>query len=194
MAVLSQALTLAIISASQARFPGSINMPKIASAVGKSLPIWLPLPTNVFVQGVSVGVAGAGTVTGKMFVQNGARFCVAGLQQAGVAGVSAQGVGAAVGTGVAAVLNAALEYRGTAPGVGSGFDASKVRAANPATLIPTLTSNMQSVGLNGISAPLVATGLSIGIANLVQTGFGFGGVSGSPSPVPAVSTSISSVF
>lgn len=194
MAVVSAALTSAIIAAGQATFPGSQNLPRIASAVGKSLPQWLPIPTNVLAQGATVGVAGVGTVNGKMFVLNGAALVVAGLNQAGISGPSAQGLGTAVGSGVASVLNSSMQYSGTSPGVGSGADTSKVSLSNSGTLIGILLANLQAAQVNGQQAPRLASGLGLGIANLVQTGFGFGGVAGSPSPVPAVSTSISLVF
>jgi hypothetical protein len=194
MAVVSAALTSAIIAAGQAIFPGSQNLPRIASAVGKSLPQWLPIPTNVLAQGACVGVAGAGTVQGKLFVLNGAALVVAGLNQVGINGPSAQGLGTAVGSGVASVLNSSLQYSGTSAGVGVGADTSKVRRSNSATLVGILLTNLQAAQVNGQQAPRLASGLGIGIANLVQTGFGFGGITGSPSPVPAVSTSISLVF
>ena len=194
MAVVSAALTSAIIAAGQATFPGSQNLPRIASAVGKSIPIWLPIPTNVLAQGVTVGVAGAGTVNGKMFVLNGAALVVAGLNQVGINGPSAQGLGTAIGAGVASVLNSSMQYSGASAGVGVGTDVSKVSLSNSATLVGILLGNLQAAQVNGQQAPRLASGLGLGIANLVNTAFGFGGVVGSPSPVPAVSTSISLVF
>jgi hypothetical protein len=194
MAVTSAAITSAIIAAGQATFPGSQNLPRIASAVGKSVVAWLPAPTNVLTNGVTSGVAGAGSVNGKLFVVNGAALVVAGLNQAGVTGPSAQGLGTAVGSGVAATLNASAQYTGASPGVGVGADVSKVSLSNSATLIGILLGNLQAAQVNGAQAPRLANGLGLGIANLLQTGFGFGGVAGSPSPIPAVSTSISLVF
>jgi hypothetical protein len=194
MAVASAAITSAILAAGQATFPGSQNLPRIASAVGKTLPVWLPIPTNVLAQGAAVGLAGVGSVNGKMFVLNGAALVVAGLQQAGINGPTSQGVGTAVGSGVASVLNASLQYSGASPGVGVGADTSKVSLSNSATLIALLLTNLQAAQVNGQLAPRFASGIGLGIANLVQTGFGFGGVSGSPSVVPAVSTSVSLVF
>lgn len=194
MAVVTAALTSAILAAGQATFPGSQNLPKIASAIGKSIPQWLPIPTNVLVQGVTAGVAGGGSVNGKMFVQNGVALVVAGLNQAAVNGPSAQGLGTAVGSGVASVLNSSLQYTGASPGVGVGTDTSKVTLSNSATLIGILLSNLQAAQVNGQQAPRLASGLGLGIANLVQTATGVGGVAGSPSPIPAVSTSISTVF
>lgn len=194
MAVSSAAVTSAILSSGQGVFPGSQTLPRIASAVGKTLPQWLPVPTNVLAQGSCVGVAGVGTVQGKLFVLNGAALVIAGLNQAGISGPSAQGLGTAVGSGVASALNASLQYRGASPGVGSGIDVSKVSLSNVGTLIGLLLANLQAAQVNGPQAPRLASGLGIGIANLVQTGFGFGGVSGAPSPIPAVSRSISLVF
>lgn len=194
MAVVSAAITSAILSVGQGVFPGSQNLPRIASAVGKSVPAWLPIPTNVFAQGTTAGLAGVGSVNGKMFVLNGAALCIAGLTQVGITGPSAQGLGTAVGAGVASVLNASMQYTGTSVGVGVGADVSKVTLSNSATLIPILLANLQAARVNGQQAPRLSQGLGLGIANLVQTGFGFGGVAGSPSIVPAVSTSFSLVF
>jgi len=116
------------------------------------------------------------------------------VNQVGINGPSAQGLGTAVGSGVASVLNSSLQYSGTSAGVGSGSDTSKISLSNSATLVGILLSNLQASQVNGQQAPRLASGLGLGIANLVQTGFGFGGVSGSPSVVPAVSTSVSLVF
>ena len=141
-----------------------------------------------------MGVAGGGTVNGKMFVLNGAALVVAGLNQAGISGPSAQGLGTAVGAGVASVLNSSMQYSGASAGVGFGSDVSKISLSNSATLVGILLGNLQAAQVNGQQAPRLASGLGLGIANLVNTAFGFGGVTGSPSPVAAVSTSISLVF
>jgi hypothetical protein len=194
MAVVSAAITSAILAAGQGIFPGSQNLPRIASAVGKSIPSWLPLPTNVLVQGVTTGVLGGGTVNGKLFVTGGAALVVAGLASAGMTGPAASGLGAAVGSGVASVLNSTAQYFGSSPGVGVGSDVSKVSLSNSATLIGILLGNLQGSGVNGPLASQLATGLGTGIAGIVQTGFGFGGVTGSPSPIPAASTSLSTVL
>jgi len=194
MALVSAAITSAIITAGQAVFPGSQDLPRIASAVGKSVPSWIPLPTNVLVKGSTVGVAGAGSVNGKLFFAGGTALVIAGLQQAGINGQSAAGLGTAVGSGLATVLNSAAQYSGISAGVGVGGDVSKISLSNSATLIGILLANLQASGVNGQMAPRVAQGLGIGIADMVQTGFGFGGVTGSPSPVPATGTSISLVF
>jgi hypothetical protein len=194
MALVSAAITSAIISAGQAVYPGSQNLPRIASAVGKSVPSWIPLPTNVLVKGATVGVAGVGSVNGKLFVTGGTALVVAGLQQAGINGPSAAGLGTAVGAGLSSVLNSAAQYSGTSAAVGVGGDVSKVSLSNSGTLIAILLGNLQASGINGQTAARLAQGLGLGIAQMVQTGYGFGGVTGSPSPIPAVGTSISLVF
>lgn len=194
MAVSSSAITSAILSVGHSVYPGSQVLPRIASAVGKSVPSWLPLPTNVLAQGATAGVAGSGAVNGKLFVLNGAALCVAALQQVGINGPSAQGLGTAVGSGVASALNTSLQYVGNSAGVGVGTDVSKISLSNSAPLISLLLTNLQASQVNGQLAPRLASGLGLGIANLVQTGFGVGAVTGSPSPISAVGTSISTVF
>ena len=194
MAVATLALTSAIIAAGQATFPGSQNLPRLASAVSKSVVAWLPNPLNVLVQGVTVGVAGAGAVNGKMTVFNGAALVVAGLNSAGVNGPSAQGLGTAVGSGVASALNSSLQYIGISVGVGVGSDTSKVSLSNSAALSALLLANFPAAQINGQQALRLSQGLGLGIGNLLNTGIGIGGVAGSPSPISAVSTSVSTVF
>lgn len=169
-------------------------IPRIAAAIGAALPAWLPSPTNVTIQGTTTGTAGAGIVTGKLTVFNGAAAVVAALQQVGISGPSMQGFGTVIGSGVASSLNSTLQYSGTSPGVGSGNDVSKVVTANSATLISLLISNLQGQSVSGVEAPRLAQGLGIGIANLLQTGTGIGMVTGTASIISANSTSVSIAF
>ncbi len=193
MAVVPNALA-ASIQAAGAAFSGSQQLPQIATAVGLSVPAWLPLPSNVFALGVTAGLAGVGVTTGKMtFVPGG--FVVASLAAAGITGPTGQGVGQAVELGTAALLNAAAQYLGTSFGVSAGADVTKVALANPAPLIALLISNLAAAGIAGSLQPSYATGLGNGIAALVGTGFGVGGVAPvAPAPGPAAGTSFSIVF
>ena len=193
MAVASAAITGSILAIANASFPGTKNMPLIATAVGNAMLSWLPIFFNVLNQGVTVGVAGSGTVNGKMFfVPNGATIGT--LQAAGINGINATGIGTSVENGTAAILNSSAQYTGSSIGVGVGADVSKVSFANSATLIGILIGNLQAAGINGTLASQLGTGLGNGLATLVATGYGFGGVVGSPSPIPAAGTSISVVF
>ncbi len=193
MAVTSAAITAAIVGVANARFPGSKNMPQIALAVGRSLLQWLPIQTNVLVQGVTIGVAGTGAVNGKIqFVSNGATIGT--LAAAGIRGTNSLGIAISVENGVASALNASAQYTGSSIGVGVGSDTCKVALANSGTLIGILIPNLQGAGVNGTLAAQLGTGLGNGLATLIQTGYGFGGVTGSPSPVSASGTSLSLVF
>lgn len=194
MAIASAAVTSAILAVAQGPFPGSQNLPRIASAVGRSLPIWLPLPTNVLVQGVTAGVAGVGSVNGKLFVAGGAGLVIGALAQAGLTGPTGTGIGTAVGTGVVTALNSSAQYTGISAGVAVGTDTSKVSLANSASLTAILLPNLQAAQVNGPLASQLARGLGAGIAQLLFTGFGVGGVVGAPSPISTVSTSINTVF
>lgn len=183
----------AITAAGAGVFPGSQDLPKIAQAVGLSVPTWIRLPTNVLSLGVTTGIAGTGTVTGKaFFVPTGQ--VIAALNGAGLNGQAAQGIGAAVETGLTLALNTNAQYIGISIGVGVGADATKVSLSNPAPLIPILLSNLQAVGIAGQQGPQLASGLGTGIAGLVATGFGFGGVAGIAGGVPGAGTSVSTVF
>jgi hypothetical protein len=194
MAVVASAISGAILGNGQGIFPGSQTLPRIASAVGTSVVSWLPIPTNVLVQGATSGLVGAGAVSGKLTFTGGVGLIISGLTQAGVVGPSARGLGTAVGAGLAQVLNSSSQYSGTSAGVGSGTDTSKISVANSATLIPILLGNLQAAGVRGPQTSRLATGLGVGIAQLVRTGVGFGGVTGPAGSIPAVGTSVSLVF
>lgn len=190
-ALIAQQINLA----GQGTFTGSTVLPRIASAVGSAIPTWIPVPTNVTVQGTTVGVAGAGAVNGKLFfVGQGAALMIAGLNSAGLTGSNGIRLGTAVGNGVWTAFNQLAQYVGTSAGVGVGADVSTIPNANEGTLIPILQSNLAGRLITGINSAQLAQGLARGIADIVKTGVGIGGVTGSPSPVPAVGTSVSLVF
>lgn len=197
MAITTAAAAIAqqINLAGQGVFTGSTVLPRIASAVGNSMTTWLPILTNVTVQGNTVGVAGAGTVQGKLlFVGQGAGLMIAALNSAGLTGSNGTRLGTAVGNGVWISLNQLAEYKGTSAGVGTGADVSSVPNANEATLLPILQANLAGRLITGITSAQLAQGLSRGIADIVKTGVGIGAVTGSASAVAATSTSISLVF
>ena len=197
MAIIASSALIAqqINLAGQGTFTGSTVLPRIASAVGSAIPTWIPVIANVTVQGVTVGVAGAGAVNGKLFFAGqGAALMIAGLSSAGLTGSNGIRLGAAVGNGVWAALNQVTQYVGTSVGVGVGTDVSFVANANEGALIPILQGNLAGRAILGINSAQLAQGLARGIADIVKTGIGIGGVTGSPSPVPAVSTSVSLVF
>lgn len=193
MAVTPASLTAAILAAGNAVYPGSVNLPKIATAIGNAVPSWLPIPTNVLTQGVTAGTAGAGTTQGKMiFVASGQ--VTAAFSAAGLTGQAFSGLATAVENGTSSTLNASAQYSGTSAGVGAGTDTTKISLSNAATLIALMLSNLASVGITGPTQAQLGTALGNGISTLVQTGFGFGGVAGAGSPVPASGTSVSVVF
>lgn len=194
MALTIPSMTGAIVAVAQAQFPGSQVTPKLAQAVSQSVLSWISVPTNVTVQGVTAGTAGAGSVNGKMTFTGPASLVSAGLTQAGVTGPTAPAIGGSVGRGVLTTLVSSAQYSGTSAGVAVGSDVSKVSNANSATLIPLLIANLGSQSIGGTSSTQLAAGLGRGIADLVKTGTGIGGVVGVPSPTGAVGTSISVVF
>lgn len=168
--------------------------PRLATAVARSILSWVSVPANVTVQGVTAGTVGVGTVNGKMTFSGAPNLVSAALAQAGVVGPTSPGQGLAIGSGVLAVLNSSAQYAGTSAAVGTGSDISKTSNANPATLIPILIGNLGSQQVAGSNQPRFATGIANGIANLLLTGTGLGGVVGIASPIGATGTSVSVVF
>lgn len=194
MAVTPAALTGAILTAGNAIYPGSPNLPKIATAVGNAVSSWLPIPTNVLTQGVTAGLSGSGTTQGKMIFLT-ANFVPAAMAAAGLTGPAFTGIGQAVEIGTVATLNASSQYSGTSAGVSSGTDVTKISLSNSATLVALMLSNLAGAGVLGPTQSQLATGLGNGIATLVQTGFGTGGVAPvTPAPTPGAGTSVSLVF
>jgi len=195
MAITTAALTGAITAVAQAQFPGSQVTPQLASAVSRSVIAWISTPTNVNVVGVTAGTSGTGSVNGKMqFTGPGGGLVLPALNAAGVKGPSSTGIGTSVGAGVLSTLNASAQYSGASFGVGVGTDVSKVVRANAATLIPIMLGNFQAQSVGGPNGPQLARGLSNGIASIVLTGTGFGGVVGLGSPVGGTGTSTSVLF
>jgi|GEM_PF-2232230 len=193
MAVDPGTLAKDILTIGRVVAPGAPNLPKIAGAVGTSVFAWLPQLQNVTSNGVTAGLSGLGTATGKLFFVPAGQV-VSQLSAAGLTGPS-KAVGLAVELGLAKHLNARAQYLGTSIGVSSGVDVTKVSLSNPATLIGLLSSNLPAMGIAGPLAAQYATGLGVGIALLVQTGFGVGGVAPvTPAPLPGAGTSISTVF
>jgi len=195
MALSTESIQKAIVGVAQAKYPGSQIFPFVARGVANALVSWISNPLSVTVQGTAIGVAGAGTVQGKMlFPSPGGPFVVAGLQQAQVSGITSAGVGQAIGAGLTTVLNSSAQYSGTSAGVGTGSDISKVVRADSGSLQALLISNLAGANVKGLTALQFARGLSIGIANFILTGTGVGGVTGSASIVSASGATISVVF
>ena len=190
MALTSAAISGAIIGASP--YSGSQVIPRLALAIGESIVSWISVPTNVLVQGTTSGFVGAGVVNGTM------QFVVAGQIQAAFAsnnivGQTAPGIAQTIENGLSSVLSSA-QYSGTSAAVGTGTDTSKVSLVNSGNLIPILLGNMQGQSIAGMTATQVATGLAQGIGTIIQTGFGFGAVTGPAGNIAAVGTSVSTIF
>lgn len=193
MALSATAITQAILASGATTFPGSQDLPKIARAVGQSIISWAPVIANVRATGITAGLAGGGSVNGKVFFSS-PRQMVTFLNQAGLAGVTSAPLGNIVENGLVSILNASIQYTGLSTGVGSGTDAMRISIANPATLTPILLANLQGSGIFGLQAGSLATGLSNGISSIFLTGVGTGIVVGIAGTTPGTGTSISSVF
>ena len=186
------AITQAILSAgSDLKGPSWVQL---ATAIGIAVASWAQLPANLAIQGVTVGGAGTGTVTGKLSVTPSALPVAASVAAAGLIGVNAASLSRAVGLGIAAAFNGSATYQGVSAGVGTGTDISKVVTANAPSLIAALGLAASSTGLVGVNISRICTGLGPGIATLLLTGTGAGVVTGPTGPAPGSGTSVSRVF
>ncbi len=163
----------------------------VANAVGIGVATWIA-GGGVVVTGVSTGTGGVGTVAGKYLVAPAPLPVAASVAAAGVVGVTAPLVAAAIGLGVANALNIEAGYVGVSSGVGLGQDTVVAVVGEPSSLIAALSTAFATTGILGPTAQLLALGLGPGIAALVSTGRGTGAVtSPSPAPFPATAPSLS---
>lgn len=190
MALSSATIAAAIIGASP--YQGSQVIPKLAQAIGDSITQWISIPTNVLVKGTTSGLVGAGAVNGTLSFTIVSQILLA-FTSANIIGQAASGIASVIENGLSSSLNSA-QYVGTSAAVGTGTDVSSVTLSNSATLYPILLSNLSGQSISGQTAPTVAFALAQGIANIIQTGTGFGSVTGPAGNVAAVGVSISTVF
>ena len=188
MAIAGASITSAILAAGSGIM--GQTLPTLARVVGNAVGSWAKSPINVLVVGNTVGQAGSGTVTGKLFLSPSAPIILGGLNGAGVQGQTASMIAAAVAIGVATAFTSSAQYTGVSAGVGNGTDISTVKSTNPATLIPLIAA-----GFQGTSGFMVAQGLGNGIADLIKTATGIGVVTGAGGTAPGTGTTpFSSVF
>jgi len=174
-----------------------LTFPSLCNAIGNAIYSWASVPSNYAMTGVTAGVVGAGTVTGKLIVSPNVGIVQAGLSGKEVLGVTAPSLAKAVAIGIASVFSSSGQYTGASAGVAVGTDVSFVLISNSATLVPLMILSMfGSFGGTGASTGSVAGGLSNGIAQLLQTAQGIGIVAGTPtgSASAAGSSPISKVF
>ncbi len=188
MPVVAPAVAAAILAAGPDLTGSSFT--RLATVVGIALSAWAPVPANVVIQGVTTGAAGAGAVTGKLYVVP-APLPVSASALAVLFGNIAPSVARAIGVGVANALNASALYQGASAGVGSGADVSKVSFANGMSLVAALSLAATSTAFSGVDVPRICAALGPGIAALLLTGSGIGVVAGPVGPAPGVGTSLS---
>ena len=171
--------------------PGGPAFAQFALAVGNGVAAWVAAG-GVTLVGTADGAVGVGTVTGKYAVLPVPLPVAAGLTAGGVVGLTAPAIAAAVGIGVGTALNTDAIYVGACGGVALGTDQVITVYADAATLTAALSSAMAGAGMVGPAVPQVAAALAVGVAGLVMTGTGTGGVaSPAAGPIPAVSASTS---
>ena len=168
---------------------------RLAGAVGVGTAGWFATTFGATVMtGVSAGVAGVGSVNGKVIVPPNPGIVIGTLAGVGLVGPSAIKLGIAVGMGVPMAISAAGLYTGVSAGVGFGGSVDKVVFANAASLIPMLSASMAAVGMVGPSAQKLAIGLGGGISLLVMTGLGIGVVTGPVAPSPGMGVTTSFIY
>lgn len=182
-----------------ADFPGGPSFRTLTNAIGLSLPQWLP--TGVVLQGLTVGLIGAGVVNGTLIFMGNVATAAAELQSGGVAGPQSSGLARALCLGLTEILTGS-PYVGVSIGVSLGTDVSFVASVNTLTLASILESNHRglctSLGGLGSVVPGFYLAVARGIGAVIQTGVTIPGAgvvapSGIAGPLPAAGTSVSAI-
>jgi len=182
----------AAILAATPDLPGP-NFQQLSVLLGVAITAWALLPANVVVQGVTTGTVGAGSVFGKLTVVPNPLPVNAAFVGAGLLGPNGQQVARGVGVGVAMAFSTSGTYVGASAGVGAGTDVSKITFANPTTLTAAILAAAPGVGFGGPNIAQFAAAVGTGVAALLLTGTGVGGVAGPSGPAPSAGTSVSKV-
>ncbi len=182
-----------------ADFPGGPSFHTLTNAIGLALPQWLP--TGVVLHGLTAGMAGAGTVNGRLIFLGEAATVLTELQAGGVGGPQSSRVARAISLGLTEVLTGS-SYVGISAGVSTGTDISLVATVNTVTLASILEPIHRSLctpmGGLGSNAPGFYLALARGISAVLRTGVTTPG-SGVVSPagpagfLPGVGTSVSAI-
>ena len=190
MALTAPAITAALEASRAAGvFPllGS-TFSQISLAVGVALQGWaIGNPANLALTGSTTGAAGPGVIlppTTRIIVPPNPAPVSAGLASTGVVGPTSTSVATAIASGLSSVFTASAQYSGVSPAVGSGADVSRITVANVATLTPLMVSAFEGIVGPGPTSPQLASGLSLGITNLLLLGTGTGVVTPAPGPPP----------
>jgi len=195
---LIQAAILANRSSGSFAFLG-IPFDQMALGIGVGLSSWaVSQPSNLSLTGIATGVAGAGsivTVTSRILVPPTVTAVSSGLVGAGMLGPVSPALATTITLGISQVFNTYAQYFGLVAGVSNGADVSRITVANPSTLIVALQSALAGSMGSGPALSLLATGLGVGLTNLLLLGTGQATVAGVPSypPVPATTSTLSVV-
>lgn len=182
-----------------ADFPGGPSFHTLTNAIGLALPQWLP--TGVVLHGLTAGMAGAGTVNGRLIFLGEAATVLTELQAGGVGGPQSSRVARAISLGLTEVLTGS-SYVGISAGVSTGTDISLVATVNTVTLAAILESNHRglctSMGGLGSVAPGFYLAVARCIGAVIQTGVTVPGAgivapSGIAGFLPAAGTSVSAI-
>lgn len=169
-----------------------ISWARFVPVLGSALAAWAQVPGNLVINGVTTGVAGAGSVFGTLAVPPNPIPVIGASASAGMLGVSAAGMARAVGVGVAASFS--TTYVGVSAGVGAGTDISRVVIANGPALTAAITTAATAAGMGGVLIPQIAVGFGTGISILLLTATGIGVVTGPAGPIPGGGTSVSRIL
>lgn len=137
---------------------------------------------NLALVGAAAGGAGGGAIVtpaSRIVVPVAPSVMIAALSGAGIQGALASSLAIVVSGGISDGFGIFAQYSGVSAGVGQGADVSRVVVANAPSLTGILTQTVASAaGAVGMSLPMIAQGLGVGIASLLLLGTGTAPVTG----------------
>jgi hypothetical protein len=165
---------------------------RLAQGLASALFSWgINQPQNLALTGLVTGTTGAGTILpfgSKITLVANPAAVQAGLTGAGMAGPLAGSLAVVVASGLAQAFTSSGQYQGVSATVAVGTDVSKVTVANTASLVGILNSTLAATCGSGPALPMMASGLGVGITNLLLLATGTAAVTGVPTVPPAVAT------
>jgi hypothetical protein len=151
-----------------------INFERLSIGFVQAVLAWTP---TIRITGIASGLAGVGSVQGKLAVPANFTLAQAQMQAAGFNGVTSPSLSRVIASIISEVFTIQADYSGVSPLVATGVDTALV-AADPSLLIPILNSSLLGSLGSGLLVPSLSIGLAHTVSSLLNVSAGIGVVAG----------------
>lgn len=157
---------------------------KTTQVLGIAISSWLI--SSVKVNSIDTGTAGAGVITGTLFVLPNTAIITSAFNANGNIGPDVPLISQAIATGLSAIP---YTYTGATPLVSNGSSIVATTVAPYPTLLALLNSTFNSFAMQPL--PNIVNSYALGISNLFLTATGTGFIAGAPIVPPAPGAGVS---